>query len=182
MHCGQQYHHYGMDGQPGTQQLITPDNEGKTPYSLLLSLSNALMTITISLPVVDHLDSIPIINIAPNRIWVPSEYNGNHPGLSFNDLQFLAQTVQTEPCPPSPGDDVDPETFHDTTKYATNDPILHDVPSKHPFPMGGNSLTPPTPSLASPLLDMPSTLPSTGQPQSPPPPSTISSWISLMRN
>jgi hypothetical protein len=57
--------HRGIEGKPGTQQLITHDDDDKTPYTIPLSLSNTLMTYTISLPTTDDLANLPIVDITP---------------------------------------------------------------------------------------------------------------------
>jgi hypothetical protein len=55
----------GIDGKPGTQQMTTPDDYDGTLHTILLSLSDAYMTFTISLPTTDDLANLPIVDITP---------------------------------------------------------------------------------------------------------------------
>jgi hypothetical protein len=71
MHCWQystSQLHRGIDGKPGTQQMITPDDDDDddgTPCTIPLSLSDTLMTFTISLPTTNDLANLPIVDITP---------------------------------------------------------------------------------------------------------------------
>lgn len=132
--------HRGIDGQPGTQRLVTPSDDGGEGYTLPLALSDALMTIQITMPTSDDLETLPIVDITPEGVWVPSEYNDDHPGLSFGDTCFLAQTSQSSPCPnePNPAD-----VFHDAIE--PNDDAtdtFHHVGDSVPFPDGGHYFDP----------------------------------------
>lgn len=89
----------------------------------------------------DDLEMLPIVNITPEGIWVPLEYNDEHPGLSFNNTCFLAQTLQElSPCPnkPKPAN-----VFHDTIKPKDNiTDTFHDTRDSVTFPNGGHYFDP----------------------------------------
>jgi hypothetical protein len=79
------------------------------------------MTFNISLPTAEDMTTLPIIDITPDGIWVPSEFNDNH-SLQFDDPPILAQTVQTHDFSDfhdcfdtTAAETPDPETFHDAT-------------------------------------------------------------------
>ena len=91
--------HRGTDSQPGTQRIVTPDDEDGTSYVIPLCLCDALMTFTITLPTEDDLITLPLVDITPDGIWTPSDFNETDPGHFFVDSYFdppcLAQTVAT---------------------------------------------------------------------------------------
>jgi hypothetical protein len=124
--------------------MVTPCNDGKPGYTIPLSLSDALMTIQISLPTSAELETLPIVDITPEGVWVPSEYNDGHPGLSFGDSCFLAQTSQTTPSIPITKQE-DADVFHDAIGEDSPDtgpPTFHDVSGDNPFLDGGHYFDP----------------------------------------
>jgi hypothetical protein len=94
------YHqHRGINGQPGTQQLTTPDDEGEETHIIPLRLTNALMTFAITLPMNDDLDNLPIVDLTPEGTWIPSHHNDCPQALSFGEPYFLAQTAHAQTVP-----------------------------------------------------------------------------------
>ena len=91
--------HRGADSLPGTQRIITPDDENGTSYIIPLRLRDALMTFNITMPTEDDLTTLPLVDLTPDGIWTPSDFNKTNPSLSFVDSSFdppcLAQTVAT---------------------------------------------------------------------------------------
>jgi hypothetical protein len=115
--------------------MITPDDDDGTPSTIPLSLSDALMTFTISLPTTDDLANLPIVDITPKGVWIPLDFNKTHHSLSFGDLSYssLAQKVTCHPDPvPRGNTPVDPDDiFHDpaaTPIDAPDEPdeVFHD--------------------------------------------------------
>jgi hypothetical protein len=135
--------------------MITPDDD-KTPYTIpLVSLSDALITFTMSLPTTDDRANLPIVDITPEGVRIPLDFNETHRGLSFGDPSFssLAQKVTCHPDPVPPGntpDDPD-NIFHDpatTPLDAPDEPneVFHDSVTDT-LPDGGYFLIPWTPLL-----------------------------------
>ena len=91
--------HRGADSLPGTQRILTPDDEKGTSYIIPLHLRDALMIFNITMPTEDDLTSLPLVDLTPDGIWTPSDFNEMDPGLSFVDSHFdppcLAQTIAT---------------------------------------------------------------------------------------
>ena len=54
---------------------------------------------TITMPTEEDLTTLPLVDIMPDGIWTPSDFNETDPGLSFVDSYFdppcLAQMVAT---------------------------------------------------------------------------------------
>ena len=54
---------------------------------------------TITMPTEEDLTTLPLVDIMPDGIWTPSDFNEPDPGLSFVDSYFdppcLAQMVAT---------------------------------------------------------------------------------------
>jgi hypothetical protein len=110
--------------------MITPDDNDGTPYMIPLCLSNALMTFMISMPTTDDLANLPIFDITPEGVWIPSDFNESHHGLSFGDSSFssLAQKVTCHPDPVPPGNVPDDlvNLFHDPVEIPIDEPVFHD--------------------------------------------------------
>ena len=57
------------------------------------------MTFNITMPTKDDLTTLPLVDLTPDGIWTPSDFNETDPRLSFIDSYFdppcLAQTVAT---------------------------------------------------------------------------------------
>ena len=91
--------HCGTDYKAGTQWVVTPGDEDSTPYTIPLHLHDALMTFCIMMPTEEDLTTLPIMDLTPDGIWTPSDFNETYPGLSFVDSHFdppcLAQIVAT---------------------------------------------------------------------------------------
>jgi hypothetical protein len=92
--------HWVADYKPGTQWLETPDDDEGMSYVIPLHLRDALMTFKISMPTEEDLAMLPIVNITPSGVWVPSDFNDTDRGLSFSNPIFdpisLAQTATQE--------------------------------------------------------------------------------------
>ena len=79
-------------GQTSTSQghsgLQPPDDEDGTSYMILLQLSDALMTFQINISMEKDLNTLPIVDITPYGVWLPSEFNKTDHSLSFADYLF----------------------------------------------------------------------------------------------
>ena len=80
--------HRGADHKPGTQRIETPDDDGNTVYTIPLRLYDALMAFPISLPTEEDLATLPIVDVTPDGVWCPSDFNETDQGLSFGDSLF----------------------------------------------------------------------------------------------
>jgi hypothetical protein len=101
------------------------------------------MTFMISLPTTDDLATLPIVDITPEGVWIPSAFNKTHCGLSFGDSSFssLAQKITCHPdlVPPVDTPDDQDDIFHDATPLAAPDEpgeVFHDSLADT-FPDGG---------------------------------------------
>jgi hypothetical protein len=121
--------HRGIDGKPGTQQKITPNDDDGTPRSIPLSFSDALMTFTISLPTMDDLANLPIIDITLEGVWIPLNFNKTHCSLSFLDHSF-SNFAQKVTCHPDPILEP-PDNILDDLAALFHDPIPIDEPIFH---------------------------------------------------
>jgi hypothetical protein len=90
------------------------------------------MTFAISMPSEDDLASLPIIDITPPGLWIPSDFNESDKGLSFLDPLFdshsLAQAVTRVHLDeePAPVPDACPADEPRTTSIPEEQPIFHD--------------------------------------------------------
>jgi hypothetical protein len=80
--------HRGTDHQPGTQCIEMTDDESYMVYTIPLRLCDALMAFPILLPNEDDLANLPIVDITPDGVWCPSDFNETDQGLSFCDSFF----------------------------------------------------------------------------------------------
>jgi hypothetical protein len=99
----------------------------------------------ISLPTTDDLANLPIVDITLEGVWIPSDFNKTHRGLSFGDSSFssLAQkvTCNSDLVPPGNTPDDPDDIFHDpaaTPLDAPDEPneVFHDSLT-NTFPDGG---------------------------------------------
>ena len=120
--------HRGADHKPGTQCIETTDDEDGTVYTIPLRLCDALMSFAISELTAEDLATLPIVDITPDGVWCPSDFNETGRGLSFTDSGFdptcFAQLATV--------DDTATELFHDAVP---NIPDLYPMPTTNPTPI-----------------------------------------------
>jgi hypothetical protein len=111
------------------------------------------------MPTEEDLATLPIIDITPDGVWVPSAYNETDRGLSFQDPIFdppvmaqlmtssepIADPICTTAMPslqPNESPTPAPEIFHDASEHPPiPTEIFHDAPNDL-FPDGGHFFDP----------------------------------------
>ena len=161
--------HRGANRQPGTQRIETPDDEGDDSYTIPLRLTAALMTFRITMPTEEDLNTLPVVDITPDGVWVPSDYNEHDHGLSFADSSFnppcLAQNVtrnltttcahttgqthETEFLSPNPSSSLPGVSVYTAPSEPTSDasmlPYFRVTPTSKTFPTQDSYMSPTLP-------------------------------------
>jgi hypothetical protein len=129
------------------------------------------MTFPISLPSEEDLATLPMIDITPDGVWCPSNFNETEKGLSFTDSHFdppcFAQLSTTTAGDNMRLEDVDDNVFHNavqdlpTTESPSNiepgDPSIFKDAQDNLLPDAGHFLIPRTPLTPLALSDARST-------------------------